>query len=113
MNRYNDQIYVGTAGGISILTPPNGQQRNWKIESYGKAQGISKLAYSWNTDIITKKGKFIWGDRGITILNNITHSVIPKTYISGIDIFNRPQNFSNNPWFYISEKDTLWNSSKG
>ena len=36
LNKYNDQIYVGTASGISILTPPNTQQKTGKLNLMAK-----------------------------------------------------------------------------
>ena len=70
LNEYNGRIYVGTKGGVTIITPPSSSQKNWQVESFGKAQGINKLANSYASDIITKKGLFLWGDKGITVLNN-------------------------------------------
>jgi signal transduction histidine kinase/ligand-binding sensor domain-containing protein len=113
LNQYNGRIYVGTKGGLSIITPPSSLQKNWQVESFGKAQRISKIINSFGSDIITKKGLFLWGDVGITVLNNLTANItIPDTYVTGIDIFNQPQYFADKPWSRISENDTLWSSKK-
>ena len=98
--------------GLSILSLPNSEDKNWKIESYGAAQGISKLTNSYRSDLATTNGKFLWGDRGMTILNIINDTTIPRTCIKGIDIFNEPQAFSNDPWAYINKEDTLWGLAK-
>ncbi len=113
LNEYNGCIYAGTRGGLSIITPPSSTQKNWQIESFGKTQGINKILNTYSSDIITKKGQFLWGDMGITVVNN-THEAksIPNTYVTALDIFNQPQYFESKPWPHISENDTLWSSKK-
>ena len=113
LNEYNGRIYVGTNGGVTIITPPSSSQKNWQVESFGKAQGINKLDNSFGSDIITKNGLFLWGDMGITVLDNANGDwSIPNTYVTGIDIFNQPQYFADKPWSHISENDTLWSPKK-
>jgi signal transduction histidine kinase/streptogramin lyase len=113
LNEFNGRIYVGTAGGITIVTPPSSLQKTWQVESFGKAQGVNKLNNSVNSDIITRKGQFLWGDMGITVLDgSTTNTTIPHTYVTAIDIFNQPQYFADKPWSDINENDTLWGSTK-
>ena len=113
LHEYKGSVYAGTRGGVSIITPPSSSQKIWKVESFGRSQGINKLDNSFASDIITKKGLFLWGDMGITVLNRpTTGTVIPNTYVTGIDIFNQPQYFANKPWSYINENDTLWSNKK-
>jgi len=113
LNEYDGRIYAGTKSGVSIITPPSSLQKNWLVESLGKAQGINKIDPSFASDIITKNGLFLWGDVGITVLNSHTaDTTIPNTYVTAIDIFNQPQYFANNPWSRTNENDTLWSSNK-
>ncbi len=114
LNEYNGSIYAGTTAGISVIAPPSASnEKNWKVESFGKAQGISKIGNSYASDIITKKGMFLWGDMGINFLDNTHDNIaVPKTYVTGIEIFDQPQYFTDEPWLHISKKDTLWNIKK-
>ena len=114
LNEYNGSVYVGMQRGITIITPPSvSLQKNWQVESFGKAEGFSKLANSINSDMVTREGLFLWGDRGMTALDNFKrHTIVPGTYLTGIDIFNRPQYFTDKPWSGINDNDTLWSSKK-
>jgi signal transduction histidine kinase/ligand-binding sensor domain-containing protein len=107
LNQHNQRMYVGTRGGITIVTPSFASaDKKWKFESFGRRDGIRKLAGSYNSDCITRQGKFLWGDRGITYLDE-TSKAGPETAITGLDVFNQTQNFFNEPWTLLSETDTI------
>ncbi|HYK46024.1 MAG TPA: two-component regulator propeller domain-containing protein, partial [Parafilimonas sp.] len=109
LNEHGGQIYAGTMGGITIITPPSSSNSVWKFQSFGRDQGIVKSGTGYSSDLITKDGKFLWGDKGITTLTaNGSPRIQAKTEISGLSVFNQPQLFSNEPWTYLDEKDTLW-----
>jgi signal transduction histidine kinase/ligand-binding sensor domain-containing protein len=99
LNQYDGHIYAGTDGGLTIITYPSFlSQRTWQVESFGKDQGISKLVNSYASDCITKKGQFLWGDLGITILNSPEkNKSVQEIYITGLDVFNQPQYFTGKP----------------
>ncbi len=113
LNEYAGRIYAGTRSGLSIITPFSVSSPQWKIESYGNAEGIRKLVNTISANSISKKGNFLWGDMGITFLNNLRNEkIFPPVYISGIDIFNQSQNFIDKNWSGVNEADTIWTSKK-
>jgi len=91
--------YVGTRTGLSVITPPEvSSGQNWRIESFGSGEGIRRLENSNAADYITKMGKYIWEDLGITILDSISNTkTASEIFITGIDILNRPQYFTGRP----------------
>jgi signal transduction histidine kinase/ligand-binding sensor domain-containing protein len=108
LNEYNRRMYVGTFGGVTIVTPPFAMaDKRWKFQSYSRREGISKLSKTSNSDLITRQGKFLWGDRGMTYLDEINKAGGPETALIGVDLFNRAQNFFNEPWPVLYETDTI------
>jgi signal transduction histidine kinase/ligand-binding sensor domain-containing protein len=114
LNQYAGRIYAGTRNGLSVIYPQDGStQKNWRVESFGNAEGLRKLARTIESDYISKKGDFIWGDMGLTIMNNSSYKkMIPPVYITGFDIFNQPQYFSDKAWPDIHDNDTIWTAKK-
>jgi signal transduction histidine kinase/ligand-binding sensor domain-containing protein len=98
LNEYDHDIYAGSKdGGISIIIPPAFSENNkWNILRVGKSHGINKIVRSQESDIITKDGRFLWGDKGITILRkSFLKSDSVKNYICGVDLLNKPLYFTN------------------
>ncbi|HLK29595.1 MAG TPA: two-component regulator propeller domain-containing protein [Puia sp.] len=114
LNEYNGRVYAGSGAGLSIITPPDSPNEKWHVQTFGKAQGISKAIATYQSNTITKKGQFIWGDNGISILNYDGNKgkEVPPTHITGIDIFNQSQHFTNKQLTNLNEGDTLWSSKK-
>ena len=113
LNEYNGHVYVGTGSGLSIVTPPNSPNEKWQVHSFGKAQGINKAIATYQSNTITKKGQFIWGDKGISILNyDHKEKDAPVTHITGVDIFNQPQHFTDRQLPNLNDGDTIWSSKK-
>jgi ligand-binding sensor domain-containing protein len=114
LNQFAGCIYAGTRAGLSVITPSfSPSSKNWQIESFGSAEGFRKLDVGFASNYITRKGKFLWGDLGITILNDRNKAkTVSPIYITSIDIFNQPQHFTGKPWHYIGAKDTLWSPQK-
>ncbi len=115
LNEYGQCMYAGTRdGGINIIIPPAfSLNKKWEIESFGKTQGIYKKVIGIReSDIITRDGRFLWGDKGITILRKPGLEMdAPKTYISEIDLQNKPLSFTNRSWPDINA-DTIWSSKR-
>ncbi len=99
LNEFNNRIYAGTGAGLSIVTPPNALTGNtWHIQPLGKDDGFSNSFHV--PGAILHDGTYLWdGDGGITFLPppQLTKSVKPKTYITGIDVYNEPQSFPAKP----------------
>jgi ligand-binding sensor domain-containing protein len=108
---YNGAVIAGTNSKITMITAPSAEQKatsgEWKITPLDKSQSLIKETNSWASDFITSKGKYMWGDLGITIINDIRPPADSAvTYITGINVMTQPQRFINE--FEFKEKDTLW-----
>ncbi len=114
LNEFNNQIYSGTIG-INIITPPNSSVNNkWNIQSIGKEYGIRRDVTTANSETFTQDGTYLWaGNEGLTFLKApLSNGIQPNTYITGIDIFNQPQQFSNRSGNETVTEDTLWTEDK-
>ncbi len=115
---YNGNIVAGTQDKISIITAPapGDSTKAWKISYLNKSEGIIKETNSWSTDAVTHDGKYLWGDNGITVINDINagnDSV--ETYITGITIMGQPQYFisSSSDTIYSGKPKFKWESVSG
>jgi streptogramin lyase len=119
LNERDGNIYVGTTNGLTILTrtAKENKQQLWKAASYGKEQGLTSLDFAENSSLLTKKGQLWAGvnEQILTIINEIkADTLTTPAYITGINILDKPQFFSNRS---VTEKlltaiDTLWKTEK-
>jgi signal transduction histidine kinase/ligand-binding sensor domain-containing protein len=114
LNEFGEHLYVGTKGGVTIIDiPAVSSHRNWIFESFGNDQAIVKQVDTYISDNVTKAGEFLWGDRGLTIIDKYKKDTyLPETIITGIDIFNQSQYFVEKPWSRLNEKDTLRSTNR-
>ena len=114
---YKDYVVAGTHNKINIITPPisasdagtKTAQGKWKVSLLAKSEGLVMNQNAWEVNIITDKGQYLWGDIGITIINDIKEDHdSAATYITGLDIMNQPRYFANP--VSIHEHDTLWSA---
>ena len=108
---YNGSVVAGTNNKITIITAPalGDTAKEWKISLLDKSVGLIKETNSWSTDCITKKGEYLWGDVGITIINNMKPAADSVgTYITGMNVMTEPQNFINKGGY--NANDTLWSA---
>ncbi len=106
---HNGKVFAGTANKISMITAPNPADSSgeWNISVLGKSGAIVKETNSWSTDAITKAGKYLWGDNGITVINEINAKKdSTSTYITGITVMTEPQHFIGRQEF--GQNDTIW-----
>ena len=110
---YNGSVAAGTGTKITLITPPSitgergGTAKGWEINPLLNTEGIIKQSNSWVSDCITSKGKYLWGDNDLTVINEIkpeTGSAI--TYVTGMTVMTKPQYFINEP--ELKGNDTLW-----
>jgi len=121
LQEYKGSVIAGTNNKVSIITAPppayagmaiadttNDPKANgWKIGILDRSEGlIRENVNAWSTDAVTSKGQFLWGDNGIAIINEIKPANdYASTYVTGMNVMNRPQYFLNKP--SIKENDTL------
>jgi signal transduction histidine kinase/streptogramin lyase len=103
---YNGNILAGTNNKIALITAPASSDE-WKISLLNKSQALLKQGGSFASDAVTKAGQYLWGDNGITVINDIKpadDSV--NTYITGMNVMTMPQYFVNNK--EAKGIDTIW-----
>ncbi|MEJ7587299.1 MAG: two-component regulator propeller domain-containing protein, partial [Ferruginibacter sp.] len=114
---YNGSVIVGTSTKINIITAPADRDTNrhpgasdtaWKISVLNRSEGlVRQQRSSWNTDLITNNGQYLWGDRGLTVISEIRANDDPtRTFVTGVNIMTQPQYFINKQAF--GRKDTIW-----
>ena len=106
---YNGSVVAGTNNKVNIITAPDfgDSTGHWQISILDKSQNLIKETNSWSTDCITANGRYLWGDNGITVINNIKASDdSAATYITGMNIMTQPQYFINKNT--VEQKDTIW-----
>ncbi|MGN6539552.1 MAG: two-component regulator propeller domain-containing protein [Ginsengibacter sp.] len=113
MVEYQNDVIVGTYNSGNIITPPvptngMGSKRNgkWNVSRLAKSEGLADGNSSWEVNIVTKNGRYLWGDQGITIINEIRKEQDrAATFITGVTIMNDARSFANHNSF--SKGDTL------
>ncbi|HUZ60372.1 MAG TPA: two-component regulator propeller domain-containing protein [Hanamia sp.] len=115
---YNGTILAGTNNKISMITPqePGDSANSWKISLLDKSQGLLKETNSWSTDAVTHDGKYLWGDMGLTVINQIKPSNDSvATYITGMTVMGQPQYFhsSSTDSIYSGHSKFKWDSVSG
>ena len=121
LNERNGAIYATTGKGLAIIThnpdeTGNGKTaHSWKIKSYGKPQGFLRVDHNPRS-LLAKDGKLWFGIADVlTIIGEPQNdSIVPPTFISGLDIMGRPQNFVTNKFIQsaMNESDTIWKTEK-
>ena len=118
---YQGKVIAGTHSKVSIIKPPFGYKvsdetlktdTSWKVSLLDGSEGLVATSNAWSTNIITRDGKYLWADAGLTIINGIRekNDSVPATYITGIKDMNEPLSFYNP--VKLKEKDTIWKDDK-
>ena len=106
---YNGSVIAGTNNKVNIITAPaaGDSTDQWKISLLNKSQNLIKETNSWSTDCITGNGEYLWGDNGISIIQDIKPSDdSTPTFITGMNIMTQPQYFVDKN--SVGQKDTIW-----
>ncbi len=113
---YKNSILAGTHNKVNIITPPAPAADSagktgpgkWNVSILANSEGLVLNQNLWDVNIVTKKGKYIWGDAGITIIHDIkAQQDSAVSFVTGMNIMNQPMNFANP--VMLNEHDTLWN----
>ncbi|MEO5892363.1 MAG: two-component regulator propeller domain-containing protein [Ferruginibacter sp.] len=114
---YGGSVIAGTNKKVNIITPPgtgtetgetNIPGSEWKVTVLNRSEGlVRQQTNSWNTDLITGDGQYLWGDRGLTVIKDIqANNDTIITYVTGITVMTQPQYFANK--HELANKDTIW-----
>jgi signal transduction histidine kinase/ligand-binding sensor domain-containing protein len=120
LGMYKGSVIAGTYHKVNIITPPanfkinsfSSKDTSWKIGLLAGSEGLNNVGNVWSTNIITRDGKYLWADLGMTIINQIKekNDSAPSTHITAIKDMNESLSFTN--LAPLNEKDTLWNDEK-
>jgi signal transduction histidine kinase/ligand-binding sensor domain-containing protein/FixJ family two-component response regulator len=113
---YQGKMVIATHNKGNIIYPPYGTKQvgtskgsdtSWRIAMLEGSEGLGNNTANWNTNTITHKGEYIWGDAGVFIISSIRdQNTTAPTYITGLSMMNEPQFFANS--LPMMEKDTIW-----
>ncbi len=112
--QYKDDVVAGTHRKVSIISAPapvydssaKTTPGKWTVSTLAKSEGLVQNSPAWDVHVITKDGKYVWGDAGITFINEIKpvrDSIV--TYITGMNVMNQNRNFIDET--SLGEKDSL------
>ncbi len=114
----NGSIYAGTSEGLTIISPNNQDRKTsgWNAKTYGRPQLFNHVDFN-PIVLVTKKGQFWWGlgADGILIMDEQGNdTMVPPAYITGIDIMEQTQYFSNRKLlpFKPGIPDTIWSMNR-
>ena len=115
---YKGAILAGTNNKISIIQAPAPGDTNtrWKISMLENSHTLVKETNSWSTDAITHDGKYLWGDVGVSLINEIKPSNdSAQTNITGLYVMGQLQNYitNSNDSIYAGKYKSRWDSVSG
>jgi len=96
---HDGAIYSGTSQGLSILKPNFSASQDhpyWNVRTIGKRQGLDFVDFDENSFSFDKDGRFWAGVDAqiLTVMDPISaDTVLPLTTISGLNIFDKKENF--------------------
>ncbi len=116
LQEYNGSVIAGTNNKAILITAPapsyisndSTTAQQWKIADLDGSEILTReQTNAWNTDLATKNGQYLWGDRGLTVIDNIKPNTDSSvTLITGLTIMNQRQYFVKDK--RLGENDTLW-----
>ncbi|MFI5156125.1 MAG: ATP-binding protein, partial [Chitinophagales bacterium] len=114
-------VLADTHNGVTIITPPMTGKKStedtkvndnkWELAPMAGSEDLVRSDLSWNTNYVTKDGRYFWGgeDGTIIIKNDIKEENERGTiYLTGINIMDQPQYFLSKS--ALNDKDTLWSA---
>ncbi len=111
---YKNYIVAGTHRQITLISAPppvtdsssKTGTGKWGIYTAANSEGLTQGSNVWDVHVITKDGKYAWGDAGVTFINEIKPMTdSPVTYITGMNVMNQNRNFINE--ISLGDKDSL------
>ena len=108
---YKGKILASTQTKANIITPPGtsgGSANEWKVAIMAGTEGLFNFGQTWSSNLVTRNGKYLWVDQGITYINEIKEadSSSSPAQIIGISVLNEQQYFGNK--YKIEGTDTVW-----
>ncbi len=119
----DNRMYVGTKNGLTVFTEyeifsaDGSKNAKWKASSFDKNNGFFYQDFH-SLSLRTKKGK-LWFPidyKVIAVIDEpiLEDSIISTPYITGINLFDQPQDFSDYRFVTAGprKEDTIWTENK-
>jgi signal transduction histidine kinase/CheY-like chemotaxis protein/ligand-binding sensor domain-containing protein len=108
--QYKEFVVAAGHHKISMIRAPDSAAvttpGKWIVSTLAKSGGLIQNSSAWDVHVITKDGKYAWGDVGVTLINEIKPATDSQvTYITGLNVMNQNRNFINETT--LGEKDSL------
>jgi len=121
----NNTLFAGTGKGLSTITltqtsaADTGGSYIWRSKIFNRAQGFGETDFASSSSrngVYSKDGNFWWiFGNSISVMEfPLDDSIVPPSFITGIDIFNKPVNFSDATFFLqkLNDNDTFWSTKR-
>lgn len=116
---FKGRVLVGTYQKVAIITPPESSaNKKWETSILANSENLKKNTNSYASDAISKRGNYIWGDDGLSIIYGIradTSSALDV--VKGISVMGTELSFTNHDTFHrgdsLQEKELKSLSAAG
>jgi signal transduction histidine kinase/ligand-binding sensor domain-containing protein len=119
MTELNGRIHIGSENGLIIVDRPSASEtgKAWRFTNYNKSEGFTSNDYNQGAAFPTSGGKVWWAASpvlSVILQDPIIDSVVPKAYITGINIMDQHPDFLDLKQInsQLSVGDTIWNSER-
>ena len=119
MTELNGRIHIGSENGLIIVDRPTDAEsgKAWRFTNYNKSEGFTANDYNQGAAKPTSGGKVWWASSpvlSVILQDPIIDSVVPKSYITGINIMDQHPDFLDLKQInsQLSVGDTIWNSER-
>jgi signal transduction histidine kinase/ligand-binding sensor domain-containing protein len=119
MTELNGRIHIGSENGLIIVDRPTDAEsgKAWRFTNYNKSEGFTSNDYNQGAAFPTSGGKVWWAASpvlSVILQDPIIDSVVPKSYITGINIMDQHPEFLDLKRInsQLAAGDTIWNSER-
>lgn len=93
---YKGAILVNSGEKINILTPPElSSTSQWTVSVLSHSENLKKTYTSYVSDAITKRGNYLYGDAGLSVIYGIAaNTTTTRSYIKRISVMGKDMDFT-------------------
>ncbi len=116
LKQHKQEIQALTTNGLTVFTTSEtlDTTTGWIIKNYRRTRGFSNTEPNIYESVYTKDGAVWWGlgNRIVIMPSAKADNSLPNTIITGLDIINEPQYFTDakRRQVHLQRTDSLWDS---